>query len=195
MVSFSHSFLPLFLFGFLSYSLDGCNSRASSGPPIWTTQTYSTWNCSLPNITVFDPTFCSGVDLAADNVTEWSTVLMNMNRLNQEIRLTADVQNIWYDGISTDLWWHIRIMGRNDEDDVSSWTLITEQYRPRALTCDKNRLWCDSFYLIQIPFVKYNHYDFKVFLLFVPLFFPRPVFSNKQRKDRRDQPASARMDA
>jgi len=137
------------------------------GPPVWTKAEFSAWNCTNSSQTVFDPTTCSGVNLA-DNTSEFSTVISNVNRLNQQLRLQLTIENIWFDGISTDLNFHIRILARKINYDLTQWDVVTDQVRKRPVTCDKDTLWCDPFYLIQIPFLEYNDYDFHVSVIDPP---------------------------
>jgi hypothetical protein len=129
------------------------------GPQIYTRHTFSSWNCTNENLTKFDPLLCSGVDLSL-NTTEWTGILHNMNKLNQQIRLLVSPANVFMEGIIADLTFRILITGVTKE--AAETTVIFDSARTREISCPKNTLWCNNVYLIQIPFIDYTDYEFRI---------------------------------
>eukprot|EP00727_Mastigamoeba_balamuthi_P006788 m51a1_g273 hypothetical protein (471) ;mRNA; f:260688-263468 len=138
------------------------------GPSIYTRHTYSAWNCNTTNGTApseFDPALCTGVMLS-DPGQQWDGVLSGMSKLNQQIRLLVAPANNFTEGITADVVFSIMVTGRRSGETEA--VVVLNHTREREVTCPKNRFWCKGLYLVQLPHVEYDDYEFRVGVVKAP---------------------------
>jgi len=139
----------------------------ATGPNVWQNIDINAWGAACIDRQAFDELDCEGVDMAEPGAV-WTGEVFNLDRLNQELSLSARLTNGDYQrsGVTKTISLLLSVSGRNGN---SSWTsLINGDRHDRTMNCPEDSYVCDSINLAQLVFIGYNDYQFNVTILTMP---------------------------